>query len=51
MYSSVYDELRRYQVFTTEVEAHDYLPKRGLYLLLMLGTIQKRERFLHSGAV
>ena len=39
------------RLFTTEVEAHDYLPKRGLYLLLMLGTIQKRERFLHSGAV
>ena len=39
------------RLFTTEVEAHDYLPKRGLYLLLMLGTIQNRERFLHSGAV
>jgi len=51
MYSSVYDELQGHQVFTTEVEAHDYLPKRGLYLLLMLGTIQNRERFLHSGAV
>ena len=38
------------RLFTTEVEAHDYLLKRRLYLLLMLGTIQKRERFLHSGA-
>ena len=51
MYSSVYDELQGHQVFTTEVEAHDYLPKRGLYLLLMLGTIKNRERFLRAGAV
>ena len=52
MYSSVYDELRGgIRLFTTEVEAHDYLPKRGLYLLLMLGTIKNRERFLRSGAV